>query len=403
MEKKRDRHRPHEDRDRDDRKKSREKEDRARARSARQKEEAKLVEKVRSKYPGYDDEYKLLKEIGDGGYGKVYTATYFPLGEKKLFAVKQITKDANEFAVAKEIEMLERVRGHPNIIKLRDVRKSEKTRRLSLLVFDHIKSPKYTSIYPFLSSEEIQTYMKQIISAVAHMHKRNIVHCDIKPRNILIDRTKHKAYLIDLGQAHEMKPGKDFSPHIGTMVFRSPEILLKYKRYDGAIDIWCLGMTFLYMLAPTVRKHFKLEDKTGQSSNSKRDQNKALENIARIFGSEPIMTLAQKLSYPYNIKFVSTFPKRKLSDWLLNYYLSESYEKEKKLPPVVLDLVSKMLRIHPEKRISASEALRHPYFKMKFIETPDKIVTEKAQTEEKPRAKRENKGRKAPAAREARQ
>lgn len=324
----------------------------------KKQEEKALVDWVKEKYGGLDEEYQILDPIGDGGFGEVLTARNFQTGHQ-LYAVKKIAPKSREYAVAHEIKMLDLVRGHPNIIRLLDARIDTQTRRLSLLVFPYIKSMKYTLQYPLLNGDQIRSNMKQILSAVQWMHKKGVVHRDLKPRNILIDSETQRVHIIDLGQAIEMKRGDFASPHIGTLNFRAPELLFEHHYYYKPVDIWSIGLTFGCMLVPTMRNFLKVE--MAGKSDALKERNAMLSRIAMIRGSEPLVSLAAKLKIRGAPKIAPVQPTQSFEDWISSY-IRHKFDLYTKLTPEAIDLCGKMLEIDPDKRLTASEALRHPYF-----------------------------------------
>lgn len=318
-----------------------------------------LVQRVREMFKFYDDEYKLGEEIGEGGFGKVMKATNYKFGDT-VFAVKTINADSDEVAVAKEIRMLLKVRGHPNIIRLLDVRKSNKLRRLSMLVFEFIPSGKYTIRYPHFNADDVRLYMYQLLDATKFMHSKSIVHRDIKPRNILIDESKRVLTLMDFGLAKEIFKGDSNSTHVGTLSYRSIEQLLGYKQYGEEVDIWAIGITMLCMIIPSIRNFIKIDVKGAKGSKSSKERIGMLTRISLMVGTEPIRRLAETLKVdcpPLRVQ-----PERSLHDWIKDY-IDNRFDIYKKVTSDAIDLISKLLTLNPRKRISAHKALRHPYFK----------------------------------------
>ena len=102
----------------------------------------------------------------------------------------------------------------------------KKRNRLSRLVFPFVNAYNYKSLFPTLNQETVQSLMVQLLNAVKYIHSKNIVHGDLKNRNLLIDKNFH-LYVIDFGQAHRADINKKFSYHIGTLPYKPIEILLK--------------------------------------------------------------------------------------------------------------------------------------------------------------------------------
>jgi cyclin-dependent kinase 7 len=172
----------------------------------------------------------------------------------------------------------------------------------------------------------------------------------------LIDHKNKHLFLIDFGQAHKVEPNKSYSPHVGTLAFRAPEIFFGYEKYSYPVDVWSAGMTFLYMLAPTVRTYFHIDGPT----DSKKDHQEMIRKIAKIFGSQQVIDVAKQASYKRALK-LPDYPEQSLEQWL-RYYLSKEFDFENKLSKHALDLLSQMLTLNWEKRITIKKALKHRYF-----------------------------------------
>jgi len=274
----------------------------------------------------YDGDYLRMTEygdngkVGDGGYGKVYVVKKFN-DKETLYAMKKLAPDVDEISVIKEINILQKLKGHPNIIELVDICKSKETNRLSRLVFPYIDSYNYKSLFPTLAPENVQSLMIQLLNAVQFMHKKGVVHCDLKNRNLLIDKNYHLK-VIDFGQAHRSDIKKKNSFHVGTLPYKPPEILMKTPFYDISLDMWEVGRIFLELLVPRSRNFFKID----KAHRAPHDENHAmLEKWAMIFGTEAIVKLARKYNYQ-----VPSFRKERapssIKTWLKWFLSSESEE-----------------------------------------------------------------------------
>jgi serine/threonine protein kinase len=264
--------------------------------------------------------------IARGTYGCVYSTT-------KGYAVKITRKDDTEgesVDFLREVTILRSLR-HPNILKLLAVYNNNDERvvymkQASATLHDHIKSLARGNP----STHSVQWYMYQILRAIDHCHRNNIIHRDIKPQNILLFNNG-KIQLADFGLARSaVTSGETHTGEVVTLWWRPPELLLGKKQYSYKVDIWSAGVILLTMLLK--RNPFQ-GDSEAQELNL----------IFQMLGTPTEQDWPGVTKLPNWRKF-GTFARKKL-----------------KLSPIELDLVYKLLSWEP-KRIGAAEALQHPYF-----------------------------------------
>jgi len=216
----------------------------------------------------------LQKPLGKGAFGEVYLTS--KQGCREKFATKKIDKKYasnprakkyldNEINILKEID-------HPNIIKLYEVKETTQYYYLVMelcnggglsdCLEDYQK--KYKKPFP---EEIVQYLMKQIVSAINYLHKKNILHRDIKLDNILVNFETEKDRLeknmlkshvkvIDFGFARRLAPETLAYSVLGSPINMDPGILRKLNKmehsnnygYDQKADIWSLGTVCYEML-----------------------------------------------------------------------------------------------------------------------------------------------------------
>ena len=108
-----------------------------------------------------------------------------------------------------------------------------------------IKNSNYRET-PGVSENELRPIMKQIVSAIADTHSRDIVHRDLKLDNILIDN-QGKVKIIDFGFATQCRKGEQLNQNCGTLQYMDPDLVRKRPYYGQASDVWAIGVMF-YML-----------------------------------------------------------------------------------------------------------------------------------------------------------
>ncbi|KAL3696575.1 hypothetical protein R1sor_010651 [Riccia sorocarpa] len=285
--------------------------------------------------------YEKVEKIGEGTYGVVYKARDRITNE--TIALKKIRLEQEDEGVPstaiREISLLKEMQ-HGNIVRLQDVVHSEK--RL-YLVFEYLDLDlkKHMDTCPELASDPrlIKTYLYQILRGIAYCHSHRVLHRDLKPQNLLIDRRTNALKLADFGLARAFGiPVRTFTHEVVTLWYRAPEILLGSRHYSTPVDVWSVGCIFAEMV--NQRPLFP--------GDSEIDE---LFKIFRTLGTPNEETWPGVTSLP---DYKSAFPKwppKNLATVVPG------------LDPGGIDLLSKMLTLEPSKRITARDALEHEYFK----------------------------------------
>lgn len=287
------------------------------------------------------EQYEKVEKIGEGMYGVVYKARDRITNE--TIALKKIRLEQEDEGVPstaiREISLLKEMH-HGNIVRLQDVVHSEK--RL-YLVFEYLDLDlkKHMDTCPDLAKDPrlIKTFLYQILRGIAYCHSHRVLHRDLKPQNLLIDRRTNALKLADFGLARAFGiPVRTFTHEVVTLWYRAPEILLGSCHYSTPVDVWSVGCIFAEMV--TQRPLFP--------GDSEIDE---LFRIFRLLGTPTEETWPGVTSLP---DFKSAFPK-----WPAKSVGSVVPGLE----PLGIDLMAKMLILEPSRRITARTALEHEYFK----------------------------------------
>ncbi len=199
--------------------------------------------------------YKIVKLLGCGGMGIVYLAED-PILARKV-ALKIITLDpgpepgvrqaalARFSAEAKALAMLD----HPCIVQIYDAGEERNSPWISFQLVDGESLEAFLSRRGRLTIRRALLFTLDIASALQHAHCRNIMHRDVKPANILIDRRTGLAKLTDFGiiQAPWLKPAET-GAMVGSPGYMSPE-QIDGKEVDQRSDIFSLGIVLYQMLS----------------------------------------------------------------------------------------------------------------------------------------------------------
>ncbi|KAI8977357.1 kinase-like domain-containing protein [Mycotypha africana] len=188
--------------------------------------------------------YKFLHQLGQGTSGTVYLA--IDIDTNKQYAIKEINKSW----LAKQHLTLKELPHHTNIIRFIDTFEDPQYPDALYIVMEVAEKgivmdvSSYEKCKPY-SESMCKTIFKQLVEAVEHLHKNNIVHRDIKPQN-LVQTKDNIIKLIDFGSA--MDVNKCHNYQIGkSPAFMAPELLNKeYSSFSS--DIWAMGVTLFCLI-----------------------------------------------------------------------------------------------------------------------------------------------------------
>jgi len=283
--------------------------------------------------------YLKLEKLGEGTYGVVYKAK--ERDTDRTVALKKMRLDGEDEGVPstaiREISLLRELR-HINVVRLLDVLHSENKLYLVFEFLDQDLKRYMDSVREPMSALLVKSYLYQLLKGIAYCHAHRVLHRDLKPQNLLIDR-QGALKLADFGLARAFGiPLRPYTHEVVTLWYRAPEILLGSRNYSTPVDIWAIGCIFAEMVMK--RPLFP-----GDSE---------IDELFRIF---------RTLGTPSEVMWPGV---SKLPDYSpANFPQWSPQPLNKVVPlmdPLALDLLERMLRYEPSKRISAKEALEHPYF-----------------------------------------
>ncbi|KAH3736696.1 uncharacterized protein LOC127851398 [Dreissena polymorpha] len=194
--------------------------------------------------------YLLGKIVGEGSFAKVRQGLHIIAREK--VAVKIVPKKAvllREYvkrSVRREAVLLQKLE-HPNIVHLFEIMETENSYYLVLEYADGGEFIKYLSDRQRLSEDESRKYIRQMASAVDHMHMSNITHRDLKLENLLLDKDMN-IKIIDFGQSNVFYGDTSLNTQCGSPMYAAPEIFCS-RKYGSAVDIWSMGICLYAMLS----------------------------------------------------------------------------------------------------------------------------------------------------------
>ncbi|KAG0672744.1 MAPK protein hog1 [Pichia californica] len=295
--------------------------------------------------------YSDLNPIGMGAFGLVCSAKDKLTNQN--VAIKKVMKPFSTPILAKrtyrELKLLNHLR-HENLISLEDIFLSP----LEDIYF--VTDLQGTDLHRLLTSRPlekqfVQYFLYQILRGLKYVHSAGVIHRDLKPSNILVNENCDLK-ICDFGLARVQDP--QMTGYVSTRYYRAPEIMLTWQKYDTEVDIWSVGCIFAEMIEG--KPLFPGKDHVHQFSI-----------ITELLGSPPPGVI-DTICSENTLKFVQSLPHRDPIP------LTQRFQG---VEPEAVDLLSKMLVFDPRKRITASEALSHPYLSPYHDPTDEPIADEK--------------------------
>lgn len=280
--------------------------------------------------------------VGAGTYGKVFKAIHIYTQDK--VALKKIRmegeRDGFPITAVREIRLLQHLR-HKHVVALQEVMVEKNE---CFMVFEYlshdmtglINHPTFT-----LTPGHKKHLAKQMFEGLDYLHRRGVLHRDIKAANILISNTGILKFAdFGLARFYTKSHQNDYTNRVITIWYRPPELLLGETQYGPAVDIWSAACVFVEMFT---RKAVFPGEGTELSQ---------LDKVYAMLGTPTRNDWPRIVDLPW-------------------FELMQPVERKKRqfetqyrdvFPPAALDLVTKMFRYDPVKRPNAEGVLSHPYF-----------------------------------------
>lgn len=324
------------------------------------------TKKIKFNIPPY---YQLKELVGEGAYGVVVSAIHnymVPESKEKIqtnVAIKKILPMGKPLLITRtlrELKLLKLFHAHENIITILDIIKPDSYETfnevylvqelmdtdLSKVITNSRDSFQQTGIRT-VTVDHIQYFTYQILRGLKAIHSAQVIHRDLKPSNVLLNGNCDLK-ICDFGLSRCLLSSgtntKDMvgfmTEYVATRWYRAPEIMLSFQEYSTAIDIWSCGCVLGELL------------NDGQAIFPGRDYHHQLLLILEKLGtpSEEDFSIIKSDRARAYVESLTFFEKINWSN-----FLPEGTD------PDAIDLLGKLLTFNPHKRISAEEALRHPF------------------------------------------
>jgi len=300
--------------------------------------------KVKFKVPANLD---LIKKVGSGAYGTV--ASFQDKTDGSKLAVKKITDAFHDLVdgkrILREVKLLRSFR-HDNIISILDMYPPDSPDFYDIyIVTDLMETDLHRVIYSkqVLNEEHHQYFSYQILRGLLYLHSANVVHRDLKPQNILVNKNCDLK-ICDFGLARGFGNEEDdptLTDYVVTRWYRAPEVVLLASEYTKSIDVWSVGCI-----------------------------------LCELIGRKPIFTGKDHLDQIKKIINVLGTPAEADLQWLPEKGPARNFIKKQcpscvkqsfktiytKASDSALEAIEKMLTFNPVTRVTVVDCLVLPYF-----------------------------------------
>lgn len=280
--------------------------------------------------------------VGSGTYGKVFKGVH--VYTKDMVALKKIRmegeRDGFPVTAIREIKLLQSL-NHDNIVKLQEVMVEKND---CFMVFEYL-SHDLTGLlnHPTFRLEHAhkKDLAKQLFEGLDYLHRRGVLHRDIKAANILVSNTG-QLKLADFGLArfYAKRAKLDYTNRVITIWYRSPELLLGETQYGPAVDIWSAAC----VLVEIFTKHAIFPGDGGEINQ--------LDKIYNVLGTPTIQDWPGIVDMQW-FELLRPTERRQST-------FAEKYKD--RVTPAAFELLSAMFLFDPAARPGASDVLVHPYF-----------------------------------------
>ncbi|KAJ0025834.1 hypothetical protein Pint_08668 [Pistacia integerrima] len=330
---------------------------------------------------GDQDDYEVVRKVGRGKYSEVFEGINVTNNEK---CVIKILKPVKKKKIKREIKILQNLCGGPNIVKLLDIVRDQHSKTPSL-IFEYVNSTDFKILYPTLAANDIRYYIYELLKALDYCHSQGIMHRDVKPHNVMIDHEQRKLRLIDWGLAEFYHPGKEYNVRVASSpnnvshnqpqgverlncmrYFKGPELLVDLQDYDYSLDMWSLGCMFAGMVSQKLP--IPSSNSCGVLSPLQifrkepffygHDNHDQLVKIAKVLGTDELNAYLNKYHLELDPQLEALVGRHSRKPW--SRFMNA--DNQHLVSPEAIDFLDKLLRYDHQDRLTAREAMAHPYF-----------------------------------------
>jgi len=283
-----------------------------------------------------------MRKVGRGKYSEVLEGIHVTTDEPCII---KVLKPVKKKKIKREIKILQNIAGGPNVINLLDVVRDTNS-KIPSLIMEYVHNTDFRVLYPKFTDFDVRYYIFELLKALDFCHSKGIMHRDVKPHNVMIDHGKRKLRLIDWGLAEFYHPETEYNVRVASRCFKSPELLVDYQMYDYSLDMWSLGSMFASMIFrkdPFFHGH---------------DNYDQLVKIAKVLGTDELYVYLKKYDIELDAHFDEVLSRHQRRPW--SRFITS--DNQRFVSNEAVDFLDKLLRYDHQERLTAKEAMGHPYF-----------------------------------------
>ena len=263
------------------------------------------------------EEYKVIKSIGEGTFGKVELVEHLITGKiraMKILKKLNMVQRSNEASVYNELNILKKI-DHQNVVKVYEFYSDAQN---YYLITEYCEGGDLYECTKneHLSEVQVACIMYQILVALNHIHKMKIMHRDLKPENILVYKKEedglYRIKICDFGTSHLFKCGEKEKNIMGSSYYIAPEVL--NKNYNFKCDLWSCGV-IMYVL---------LTKKVPFAGQGDKEIRKSI--IKRKYNHEPLENYSQYIQELVKALLEKNYEKRINAEQALTFQLFKAYK-----------------------------------------------------------------------------
>ncbi len=300
---------------------------------------------------GSQEPYEVVAKVGRGKYSEVFSGVRVARDASGAETgvdpcIIKVLKPVRSKKIKREVKILQNLAGGPNIVRLLDM-VMEPESRTPALVFELVRNTDHRVLYPALGDADVRFYVYELLRALDYAHSRGIMHRDVKPHNVMIDHERRVLRLIDWGLAEFYHAGVPYNVRVASRYYKGPELLVDLYEYDYALDMWSVGCVLAGLI-------FRID-----TFFHGKDNNDQLVKIVEVLGTDALVAYLQRyqivLAEHYKELQATRHERRPWQSFVTPENASLAHAE-------AIDLLDRLLRFDHQERLTAAEAMAHPYF-----------------------------------------